>query len=63
LSGIKQKLSNALDDEEEKVYLDEEGHPYANPYNINGRVHPGVSGQIRNQNAGYGYSDMSDIDR
>lgn len=39
LSGRKQRRND--DDEEEKVSM------YGEKYNINGRVHPGVSSQIR----------------
>jgi len=37
-------------------------HVYAEPFNINGRVHPGVSGKIRTQNSN-GFQNMSDNEK
>lgn len=36
---------------------------YGIPYNLNGKVHPGVSNKTRKNNAGMGLSDLNDNDK
>lgn len=59
-SNSKPPLSGRKGDRKQRDEEDEINKQYGPPYNINGVVHPGVNSQVRQMNAGYGYSDQSD---